>query len=576
MKKGFTLIELLAVIVVLAIITLIAVPIIANVIDKAKKESAIDSAYGYIDAVEKSVALGQLDPNKGITIPASNEISMDDIDQAGMLDSISVKGSKPTYAKLTFEKGKVVSAGFCIDGYNIEYEDKRANIITNPDNDHNYRAIASVESVELSAENNIGIVQESANTNNYSLNMLVGETYQLSPTLHPNVNVTSKYKSTNTDVATVSETGEITAVGAGTADIKILSGTKLITVTLTITKSSIVGVLMDKKYPQVDNPDEEITVEGITYKAHVYYYNGNQRWTTEDVPNSGTFGDANDIGNASANAQKMVVIKVNGDLTIESGVTIQPYNTTYGGPKGFFIIVTGTLINNGTIKNVRGAKHPGEIVYLWLNEDPIDEDHKYEKIAKTCAGGGGQRSSNGNGAGGGNGSGRCTGGGGAGGCYYSYGSKKNGAGAAGTSYAGGSGGGGSYSVAGGNGVSGGVGGKPGSKNNDPAGGGSGIPGQGATGGKTGNSGTGGLIVIYGDTVTNNGTINVSGTGSSGGQQSGGASGGGSVNIFYNTSATKGTVTVSGGGTSGSNYIGGKGGNGTVTIGSIATGNFVAG
>lgn len=50
-KKGFTLIELLAVIVILAIIALIATPIILGVIDNARRNSARDAAYGVIDAV---------------------------------------------------------------------------------------------------------------------------------------------------------------------------------------------------------------------------------------------------------------------------------------------------------------------------------------------------------------------------------------------------------------------------------------------------------------------------------------------------------------------------------------------
>ena len=54
-KKGFTLIELLAVIVILAIIALIATPIIMGIIDDAKKNSARNSAYGYLDAIDKSV-----------------------------------------------------------------------------------------------------------------------------------------------------------------------------------------------------------------------------------------------------------------------------------------------------------------------------------------------------------------------------------------------------------------------------------------------------------------------------------------------------------------------------------------
>ena len=55
-KKGFTLIELLAVIVILAVIALIATPLIMNVINDARKNSFKDSAYGITKAVELRVA----------------------------------------------------------------------------------------------------------------------------------------------------------------------------------------------------------------------------------------------------------------------------------------------------------------------------------------------------------------------------------------------------------------------------------------------------------------------------------------------------------------------------------------
>ena len=51
-NKGFTLIELLAVIVVLAIVLLIAVPAIGNVIEKSKKGTFESSAKGLIDAAK--------------------------------------------------------------------------------------------------------------------------------------------------------------------------------------------------------------------------------------------------------------------------------------------------------------------------------------------------------------------------------------------------------------------------------------------------------------------------------------------------------------------------------------------
>jgi|GEM_PF-1953251 len=52
MKKGFTLIELLSVIVILAIIALIATPVILGVIETAKKGSFKNSSYGIVQAAE--------------------------------------------------------------------------------------------------------------------------------------------------------------------------------------------------------------------------------------------------------------------------------------------------------------------------------------------------------------------------------------------------------------------------------------------------------------------------------------------------------------------------------------------
>lgn len=51
-KNGFTLIELLAVIVVLAIISLIAVPIVLNIIEKARIGVFRSSIYGLEKAAE--------------------------------------------------------------------------------------------------------------------------------------------------------------------------------------------------------------------------------------------------------------------------------------------------------------------------------------------------------------------------------------------------------------------------------------------------------------------------------------------------------------------------------------------
>lgn len=57
-KKGFTLIELLAVIVILAVIALIATPVIMNAISNAKQGAWKDAAYGIIKATENVYAKG--------------------------------------------------------------------------------------------------------------------------------------------------------------------------------------------------------------------------------------------------------------------------------------------------------------------------------------------------------------------------------------------------------------------------------------------------------------------------------------------------------------------------------------
>jgi len=96
MKKGFTLIELLAVIVILAIIALIATPMILGVIDDAKQGAAKSSALGYIDAVEKATILAEVSPATYTAIPAGVYDVVLDSATGEALAKISLKGAKPT------------------------------------------------------------------------------------------------------------------------------------------------------------------------------------------------------------------------------------------------------------------------------------------------------------------------------------------------------------------------------------------------------------------------------------------------------------------------------------------------
>ena len=110
-NKGFTLVELLAVIVILALIALIATPIILNVINDAKKQAAKDSAYGYMDAVEKYIVSSELE-DKSIQ---DGTYRVEELNSMG----VSVKGSTPDNGNIEIKNGSVKSYDIGIDGYEV-------------------------------------------------------------------------------------------------------------------------------------------------------------------------------------------------------------------------------------------------------------------------------------------------------------------------------------------------------------------------------------------------------------------------------------------------------------------------
>ena len=114
-KKGFTLIELLAVIVILAIIALIATPMITGIIESVRKDSAKSSAYGYLEGIEVTYANSMLEGNS-FTLEGTYKIDAD-----GKLgtNEITVKGKKPTGGSLTYESGKVTNGCLTVNEYKV-------------------------------------------------------------------------------------------------------------------------------------------------------------------------------------------------------------------------------------------------------------------------------------------------------------------------------------------------------------------------------------------------------------------------------------------------------------------------
>ncbi len=127
-KKGFTLIELLAVIIILAVIALIAVPLVMSTINDAKKGAAINSGYGYINALENSLAAKMIEDTNSdfragtysagkfyYQILEANGSTRD----ASIDLAVSYKGTDPDEINLTISEGVVAGGSLKIDGINL-------------------------------------------------------------------------------------------------------------------------------------------------------------------------------------------------------------------------------------------------------------------------------------------------------------------------------------------------------------------------------------------------------------------------------------------------------------------------
>lgn len=123
-NKGFTLVELLAIIVIIAIITLITMPIVKNVIDQSKEKAAVNSAYGFKDALHNYYINSTLDDEKELEgIYRINDGVIDGPNLSSV--SISLKGTKPSAGKVIYKNGNILIACLEINGYKVKYRDEQ-------------------------------------------------------------------------------------------------------------------------------------------------------------------------------------------------------------------------------------------------------------------------------------------------------------------------------------------------------------------------------------------------------------------------------------------------------------------
>ena len=117
-KKGFTLIELLAVIIILAIIALIATPIVMRIIENSKKGAAERSAQNYARAVETELmvlkANGTIIEDGNYSIKSNGNLCLDDECEKELV--INMNGNKLSGGRVQIENWKITAYTIIING----------------------------------------------------------------------------------------------------------------------------------------------------------------------------------------------------------------------------------------------------------------------------------------------------------------------------------------------------------------------------------------------------------------------------------------------------------------------------
>ena len=122
-RNGFTLIELLAIIVILAIIAVITVPIILNIIENSRKGAAMDSAYGYKDALSKYYLTKENeDVTLGMNFNGKYSIENGNLKRGTEEHEIKIDGNIPTGGNVMLENSRIILGCIEVEGYAVKME----------------------------------------------------------------------------------------------------------------------------------------------------------------------------------------------------------------------------------------------------------------------------------------------------------------------------------------------------------------------------------------------------------------------------------------------------------------------
>ena len=115
MKNGFTLIELLAVIIILAIVALIATPIILDVIEDARKSAAESEANRIVSGINTFCATAEM---KAQIDDEYTDICADGVTTSEVPTMVNM-GNATLEGDPTYTGGKVTSITIISNGYKV-------------------------------------------------------------------------------------------------------------------------------------------------------------------------------------------------------------------------------------------------------------------------------------------------------------------------------------------------------------------------------------------------------------------------------------------------------------------------
>ncbi len=193
----------------------------------------------------------------------------------------------------------------------------------------NIYGISGTYAETFANENNIKFTNREVNASKVELNesqitLNKGDTYNLIMSVTPDDFTDAvTWKSTDTDVVTVTETGVIKAVGTGTATVKLTVGNVSTSCRITVLQP-VTSISLDRSSISLDSADN--------YQLSAYIYpttasNKNVVWESSD-PSVATIDD-NGMVTALKKGTTMITVKSTDGSNVSDSCTVTVRNTTY-------------------------------------------------------------------------------------------------------------------------------------------------------------------------------------------------------------------------------------------------------